>query len=205
MKNKQKVLLLSFVLTLADGLYYPVSRIVGYEFPSSQPDVCRFRAEIADPYDPFRGRYVTLRARRQTVRLPPLLRDTASSGDGSVYAQLEQDKEGFARVVGLSGRPVPGKINLKLANLRDYSLYYDKDEEGYYIYQIYFPFDRFYMNEKLAPEAELAFNRAMRSGGTCVIVANVYADGNYAIADLEIDGLPIRGFLAREREKSRKD
>lgn len=61
------------------------------------------------------------------------------------------------------------------------------------------------MNEKLAPEAELAFNRAMRSGGTCVIVANVYADGNCAIADLEIDGLPIRGFLAREREKSRKD
>ena len=58
------------------------------------------------------------------------------------------------------------------------------------------PFDRFYMEEKLAPEAEWASRRDKQGG---VAVVRVWR-GLGVIEDLELGGRPIRD-VARERLK----
>jgi hypothetical protein len=56
------------------------------------------------------------------------------------------------------------------------------------------PFERFYMDEKLAPEAEMAYARGRQEG---VLVVRVW-HGLGVIEDLELGGRPIRD-VARER------
>ena len=54
------------------------------------------------------------------------------------------------------------------------------------------PFERFYLNEKLAPEAERRLNRALADSDSRVeLVLKVYR-GFACIVDLTINGVPIR-------------
>ncbi|MDD5706620.1 MAG: hypothetical protein PHR35_11915, partial [Kiritimatiellae bacterium] len=60
------------------------------------------------------------------------------------------------------------------------------------------PFDRYYRDEKLAPEAEWAYRDANTRGRQDgVVVVRVWR-GQAAIENLEVGGRPIRE-LARER------
>lgn len=198
MLKNNKLLLALFLLTVAAGVWYPVLKIIRFEFPSSPPAVFRFNAALYDPYDPFRGRYVALRGAGQT-----LVSDEPIEFYMDAYAVLENDEKGLAKVVGLTRKPEPGKPAIRTSNISRYSSTSGKGAEAKktYNYVVSFPFERFYMNEKLAPEAERAFRAAARSDRECVIVVKVYADGNYAITDLEIDGMPIRQFLKEELEQ----
>lgn len=196
LKNK-KLLLALFLLMVAAGVWYPVSKIIGFEFPSSPPAVFRFSAEIYDPYDPFRGRYVALQSASQT-----LVADEPIEFYKDAYVVLENDENGLAKAVGLVRKPESGKPAVRAYNISRYPASSESGaaEKKIYNYSIQFPFERFYMNEKLAPAAEQAFRDALRSGKKCVIVVKVYADGNYAITGLEIDGVPIHDFLKKELE-----
>lgn len=203
--GNKKILLALFLFVVAVGVYYPVSKIIRFEFPLSPPAVFRFQATLYDPYDPFRGRYVALSPVRQTV----IARDMKwyKYGESTVYAVLEDDENGLAKVVGLVKKPKPGKPAVRLESavphgrwLNPGSAIDEAEKDIANTYTAHFPFDRFYMNEKLAPEAEVAVNKAVSEGGDgCVIVVKVYADGNFAITDLEIGGVPIRDFLKKER------
>lgn len=195
LKNKKTVLLALFLLSVAAGVYYPISKIIRFEFPSAPPAVCRFRAALYDPYDPFRGRYVALLAETQTLITGE---EKVFENRDHVYAVLEVDEEGLAKVVDLTDTRQPGKLVIRTSSF-GYRKELNADGEKMYNYYVSFPFYRFYMNEKLAPEAERAVRDAARNGGRCVIVAKIYEDGNYAITDLEIDGLPIHKFLEKER------
>lgn len=194
MLKNNKLLLALFLLTVAAGIWYPVLKIIRFEFPLSPPAVFRFSATLYDPYDPFRGRYVALQGKSQT-----LVSDEPIDYYAGSYAVLENDEKGLAKVVGLTRKPEPGKPAIRTSYVSRYSGAPGKDAEPKktHNYVVSFPFNRFYMNEKLAPEAERAFRYAARSGMECVIVVKVYADGNYAITDLEIDGMPIREFLKK--------
>ena len=60
------------------------------------------------------------------------------------------------------------------------------------------PLDRYYMEEKLAPEAERAYqNASRRDSQPGVLVVRVWR-GMAVIEDLELGGRPIRD-VARER------
>lgn len=205
--GNKKILLALFLFLVAVGVYYPVSKIIRFEFPLSPPAVFRFRATLYDPYDPFRGRYVALSPMAQTVIAGGMKWYKYDESD--VYAVLEEDEEGLAKVVDLVKKPKPGKPAIRAKSavphgrwLNPGSAIEKTEKDIASTYTVNFQFDRFYMNEKLAPKAEAAVNKAVREGGDgCVIVVKVYADGNFAITDLEIGGVPIRDFLKKERGK----
>lgn len=194
MRNKKWILLALFLLTVAAGVAYPVVKIVRYDFPLTPPAVYRFEAGIVDPYDPFRGRYVTLSPLPSEV----VLHEEKDFGYGDdAYAVLSVDVRGIAQVVDLAEKPQAGKDAVRVnvywpRRVRDR----DGEETDAYAYRISLPFTRFYMNEKLAPEAERVVEEAARrNDGACVIVVNIYKDGNYSIKDLELEGMPIREYL----------
>lgn len=195
MRNKKWILLAFFLLSVAAGVAYPVVKILRYDFPMTPPAVYRFEAGIVDPYDPFRGRYVTLSPLPTEVVLHE--EKDFDYGDDA-YAVLSADARGIAQVVDLVAKPQAGKDVVRVGNvywprrMRDS----DDNETGAFGYRISLPFTRFYMNEKLAPEAErVVAEAARRNDGACVIVVNIYKDGNYSIKDLEIEGMPIREYI----------
>lgn len=195
LKNKKNILLALFMLTVIAGIYYPISKIIYFEHMPSL--VCRFKVELVDPYDAFRGRYVALSPVRQTVRISE---ENDFKHWGNIYAVLERGKDGFARVVDLSNKLVHGKINLRVEYVDRVQGEADVSE-----YIVNFPFTRYYMNEYLAPKAEEVFLNALRSNGRCAVVVKVYENGNFAIDDLEIDGIQIREFIRVERKTQEED
>ncbi len=177
MSKINMIRLVAFILTVLLGLGYAVKTIVAMEFPAETPVVYRFKTALADPYDPFRGRYVTLRP----------LPDLREVGDHIKFAILGRDEAGFATVTGFSDKLEAGKDCVRLSGNR----YYKQ-----------LPFEKFFMNEKLAPEAERVYNRlSAQDSDKCVIVVKIYKDGSYAIEDLEVDGQSIYEYLKTRKEE----
>lgn len=200
MFRDKRIMLALFLLTVASGVYYPVSKIIRFEFPRTAPTVFRFKSELRDPYDPFRGRYVALSTPNYTFVADKLKEDVRRNSK-KVYAVLENGEDGWAEVIGLVLEPEPGKPAVRIDHF-----WYDQVRADMGVrYHVSLPFNRFYMNEALAPEAERAFLKAARTvGSECTIVVKVYDDGNFAITDIEIDGVPIRKFLEETRGEEKK-
>ncbi len=184
-----------FAVILLSAIAYPVTKIIQFEFPAIPPRVFRFRCELVDPYEPFRGRYVRLSPRPEMIDLP------VRSGRNSPisYAVLGTDEKGMATVLDLVGEPpADGRPFVRIryrGYYPDWSRNGDSDKKKSF-HHIKFPFDRFYMNEHLAPEAEKAMNRSLvEQKNGCAVVVRIYSDGNFAVDDLELKGFPIRDVL----------
>lgn len=189
--------LILFLLIVMAGAAYPVIKIIHYEFPAEPPAIYRFKAGIVDPYDPFRGRYVALNALPNEI----MLKEKKKFQNGAyIYAVLSNDKQGIATVSDLVQSPVANMDHLKIRYYDHMDPSNSKDKTGGIIYRIRLPFDRFYLNENLAPEAEKAVAEITRQNdGECIIKVKIYSDGNYAIEDLEINGRSIHEYLKNNK------
>jgi hypothetical protein len=126
----------------------------------------KFVVAPVDPADPFRGRYVSLRfagAEFKTQEKLPF-----EEGQ-PIHALLEADAEGYAGVKALVAEPP--KDGTPYVEIRrwwsgpDYrrDLETKKSEQCGWRYSLTFPFNRYYMNEKAAPEAERLYREAQRT------------------------------------------
>ena len=187
--------------------------IVRRELALKHGAVCRFRTAPVDPYDAFRGKYVALDIEGARDGMLTALR----FGRGQrVYARIGTDTNGFSAVEGLAVQPdtsnlwiqaqvtyswddyrelpgvtnaVPGRTGKK-AEVR-------RVPTGKYRTQFRMPFDRYYLDEKLAPEAESAYREANRRERRDAVVTVRVWHGLTVIERLEIGGRPIQE-VARE-------
>ncbi len=190
-----KLRLILFLLTFTAILYYPVSKIIAVEFPDKEPVVYEFDADMYDPYDPMHGRYVRLFfGKIETVKAPE---NANGKFDGMThcYAVLGKDKNGRAVITELcTPDEIPAgkdylRVKFRWPWMNRKNLVQEK-------YQIELPFNRFYLNEKLAPEAEKLLKT---NYGAAVLRVKVYEDGNFAVDDLYVNGKSIRA-LCREKQ-----
>lgn len=179
MKKSDKVRLIFYLLTLAAILWYPVSRICAIEFPGVEPVAYDFKLSLYDPYDPLRGRYVRLDSVME-VTLPGTAENEFAYGD-RIYASLERDPEGFAEITGLHKTPPANGDYIKV-EYRWSNLDHGSRVREMLTHTVELPFDRFYMNEKAAPEMEKRI--AGSPDGTAIIRTLVYADGTAIITEL---------------------
>lgn len=184
MNRKNTILSLFAVLAIAQ-LAVPLSMIQKREMTLRNGASYKFRTAPVDPADAFRGRYVALRLDEQTMRVPE---GTAFRHGQKVYAAVSNDVNGFGRLVGLTAdRPsgesfVPATVS--------------------YVYgtnaQIQLPFDRYYMSENKAPQAEAAYwSHSRRTNQTTYVTVRVL-DGFAVLEELYIDDIPIKEFLKKE-------
>jgi len=176
--------LCAFAALCMAQLAVPASMIVKRERALRDGAVFRFRTRPVDPYDAFRGRYVALDFDQSRVRCP----GSPSFRRGQrLYATLEEGADGFARITALKQRrPKDGP----------YIVVRGRSSSGDEVW-IRLPFDRFYMNEELAPEAERAYQRhsGREKHDACAVVH--VRNGFAVLADLQIDGLPIAEYVRR--------
>jgi len=157
--------------------------IVRYESTLQTGEAFRVRCVPVDPADLFRGRYV--RIKLETFRVP--LDEGQSFDEGKpAFIEVEKDEQGFMRVVDISTeRPKQG-IYFEAKGW----VGFDGETKERFVEAI-LPFDRYYMTEELAPQAERAYRNAPTEAFAVIRVR----DGFAALEQLYFDGLPVSEFL----------
>jgi len=146
--------------------------------------VWKFKTEPIDPVDAIRGRYVALSLAAEKVRQDERPAEFATSGT-PVYVTLKEDAEGFAQVDEIRTKALPGNNVVKVETR------YWSDGWEY----VRFPFDKFWVDEKIAPEAERAYRENSRREKQNAYVTIRVRDGDAALEQLYIDSQPLRNYL----------
>jgi len=134
-----------------------------------------------DPADPFRGRYVSLSFDLEQAN--HRLQGPAPRFDEPAYVVLELDAQGVATVQHVTAtKPKAGLY------LRAQSGWQESDTTIH----VSLPFDRYYMNETLAPAAEAAYRKAIaRTDGIKNYARVRVLEGRSVIEAVLLDGVPI--------------
>lgn len=178
--------LLIFALTALAQWAAPLAQIWTHEQTLAKGTLIKLKCTAPDPYDPLRGRYLAVRPDQSEADVP----EGAKLERGmSVYATLTTGTDGLATVTHLSMTPPASGDFVRVK--AGYA--YDK-KAGFE-----WPFDRFYINEKLAPEADEWFAENIRKARGVVAEVRVL-NGRAVLADLSLDGKSFREIL-KERGK----
>ena len=171
------------VMALAQAAV-PATMIWGRERTLAAGSVYKFRTQPVDPYDAFRGRYVSLRIEESHA---PLAQGLTVERGQKVYALIEVGADGFARLSGIrSSRPVG------VAYLTARVSYVTGS-----VVQLRLPFDRYYMEESRAPSAERAYQEHSRAASRNTYITVRILDGTSAVENLWIEGVSVRDFVSK--------
>ena len=174
MKQKKRLLLLMYTLCLGAILYYPADVICSIEFPAEPPVEFRFKVTVYDPYDPFRGRYVQLVVKEDSVMMPDLPQSHYFTVR-TAWAVLGKDAEGFACIT---------RFEFDRKKLGDDACAIRVKWPGGAQNKnaVEYPFSRYYVNEQKAPELE----NELRDGSYMVLTVQVFAKTRrYAVKSLD--------------------
>jgi hypothetical protein len=176
------LLLLIFGLAALAQWAVPLAQIRTHERTLVHGTLIKIKCAAPDPYDPLRGRYLAVMPEQ---RQAPAAGGVKLERGQHVYAVLATGPDGLAHVSSLSPAPPAGGdfIRVKVGW-----------QDGENDCRIEWPFDRFYINEKLAPQADKWFAENIRS--TKGIIAEVRVlEGRAVLEDLSLDGKPFREIL----------
>jgi uncharacterized membrane-anchored protein len=146
----------------------------------------KFRTQPIDPNDPFRGKYVSLSYKDENILVdnPKLF-----SQSESAYASIISDQNGFAKIEKLSMTELEGKdcVKLRISYINGNLVH------------VYYPFDKFYMDEFKAPEAETMYNRESRDTSQIVYSLVSIKNGKAVLKDVIIDGKSIKDWVKEKK------
>lgn len=175
-----------FALTALAQWAAPLSQIWTYESVLTKGTLIRVKCAAPDPYDPLRGRFLAVRPEQTGVPLPDGVELTEAR---TAYATFTTGADGLTTLSTLSFTPPAGGDYMRIQ--ANYA--YGKEA------RISWPFERFYLNEKIAPEADEWFRENIRSAKGIIAEVRVL-NGRAVLADLTLDGKPFREIL-KERVK----
>ena len=189
-----------FLALCAVQLAIPLAMAYRYERTLREGTVYRFHTEPFDPVDAFRGRYVAIRLRLVTAAHPSNQDDQGSE----FYVVLDRDAQGFATARTLSrARPSSGDWLRGAVSEDVYGEAGPRTDAGpperpvLLGTRIELPYDRYYMEESKAPQAEQAVRNFASSGPRMDVTARVRVRrGLGAIEGLDVNGVPIERWLA---------
>ncbi|HET9766222.1 MAG TPA: GDYXXLXY domain-containing protein [Thermoanaerobaculia bacterium] len=169
-------------------LAVPAQMIVARERTLREGTAWRFRTAPVDPADAFRGNYLALRFDAESAPVPTGL---AVDRGESVVVPLLRDAEGFAQLGSVRREPPASGDWLRL---RVGWVEKDDPRAGTRAH-VELPFDRFYLDEGLAPRADAKFAALGTGRGEPLpawAVVRVRA-GRAVLEDVLIDGRTVRG------------
>lgn len=178
--------LVLFALTVLAQWVVPLAAVRQHERVLVEGALIRLKCTAPDPYDPLRGRYLAV---RPEITEAPANKEL-SSRRGPAYALLEVGTDGIATVTRIEReRPASGRyVRVRVRWASESTVHFE------------WPFDRYYLNEKLAPEADRWLAESLRSAKGVLAEVRVL-DGRAVLADLTLDGKSFRTHL-QERLKA---
>lgn len=177
----------------------PLSTIATHERVLSQGTRYLIPCSTPDPYDPLRGRFLTVSPEQSSVILTPQAAEKLDDDGGDrklknmQYGTFTVDENGVAKIEHLDSIPpdTPDFITVK-----------PEWRFGARELQFKWPFSRFYVNEKIAPEADRWMKERLNSEQGVLAEIAVY-HGRAALVDLISEGKSFRETL-QEMAKEHK-
>lgn len=170
--NKRMKLLWGVVVVLQ--LAAPLYLAWRWETTLSLGRAYKFQAAPVDPYDPMRGRYVALGFAEQKATIPAGV--NLASGRPA-YVKIKADEGGFAKIEQVSPEmPADQQDDWIRASV----FLQRKDTVS-----VRWPFVRYYLPERLAPEAEKAYRKSDKKNTWAVVRVH---NGDAVLETLVIDG-----------------
>ncbi len=191
--SSKKILILAFVLVAFAQLLVPAKMIWDRERILLTGTEYKFKTAPVDPHDLFRGKYITLNYVESDFQI-----DNAIDWEPGevVYVSLTKDRDGFARIKEVSKKALNDKGEFIKAKVRFVT--------GGAVNRVIidYPFDRYYMEESKAYEAELAYTETQLDTTKNTYALVSISHGEAVLKDVLIDGIPIREVVMRNREGS---
>ncbi len=176
---------IGFLVVALVQIFVPAQMIWEQEGVLESGTVYKFKTRPVDPTDPFRGKYITLQYEISSFTVA----DTSYVHGDEIKVYLENDDHGFAKVVKVSKELLDIKNDYVIAKVT-----------GNYKEVVYFklPFDRFYMEETKAYDAEQAYRKMNSDTLRDNVHALVYVkDGQSVLKDVIIEGIPIQEYVEK--------
>jgi hypothetical protein len=193
MKIPRHLALVLLGLTIAAQIATPAWLVGRLEWLRRNGQEVLVPCQAFDPYDPLRGRYVTINPQLEAI--PVREGGNIERGD-EYFLRAAPDEEGVYRFVDASTSAPEGVPYLTLRS-RGW-----RTSAGTVRPRL--PFRRYYMNEAMAPEAERVYRNALRSmRGTDekrVELRLRIHRGRGAVDGILIDGRPIEEFIKKVSE-----
>ena len=193
MINK-KILLPVFILVALAQLYVPAKMIFDREDILETGTDYKFHTAPIDPSDPFRGKYIILGYKDNVASI----KNEKDWVEGeTVYVFLETNQNGFAKIASVS-KEKPSK-NQNFLKAKVSSVTSDGSNE----LTVYFPFDRFYMEESKAPEAEVIYAKTLQDTTQVTYALVSIKNGDAVLKDVLIGGISIIEIV-KEKQQNNK-
>ncbi len=146
--NKPRALLLGLAALCLVQWSIPLALIQRGQTALAQGTPYKFRTAPVDPSDPFRGRYVTLDF--EAALVPSMQIDPTLYEGQRAYAAIRIDANGFAQLHAV-GATVPDAGDYLPVTV----LWKDWEQT-----RLRLPFDRYYLDEKQAPQVEQRYRES---------------------------------------------
>lgn len=194
--NTKKITLIGFVITIIAQLYVPIKMILDQENTLHLGNAFKFETKPVDPYDQFRGKYISLSFKQDRVafELDKFPKEKWFTGK-EVYAYLETDKKGFAKISALREKP-DEKLNSDFVKVIVRRYTESNDSKNTVYVTIKYPFDRYYMEESKAYPAEKLYRKMNTETYALVYIRN----GKATLKDVFINQKSIKKLIKEQQQ-----
>lgn len=186
--KKTKIIPLIFIVVVLLQLYVPFKMIWDNNDVLKSGKEFKFITMPIDPNDPLRGKYITLsysETRKKVARKMDFVTNE------KIYVVIENDSKGFAKINSIS-KEKPSTSDFIFTKIS----YINYDEDSLEIF-IDYPFNRFYMEESKAPNAEKLYNETIRDTSKTTYGLVAIKDGEAVLKDVCIDGVSIKELVKK--------
>ncbi len=190
--NNIKLILAAFILVALAQLYVPTKMILDRENVLANGIELKFRTAPIDPNDPFRGKYINLQYENTLTEIQSA---EAWLRDEDIYVILTKDEHGFATIASVSKTKPADELAFVKAKVK----FRSTDRKVIFEY----PFDRYYMEESKAYEAEQIYRQSLPDTNQKTYALVKIKDGKAVLKDVLINEISIRDIVNREREKNK--
>lgn len=187
-----KIILPVFILMALVQIFVPAKMILDREDVLQTGVAYKFRTAPIDPNDPFRGKYVALNFSDNTFEIDS---DQEWESGQPIFVMLGNDPNGFARIQGVSQEKPSYDVDFLKANVS-----YISGEKNQ-ILNIYYPFDRYYMEESKAQKAEEIYIESQIDTNQVAYALVHIKNGHAVLKDVMINDTSIREMVKSKQAK----
>jgi len=152
----------------------------------------KFKTQPIDPSDPFRGKYITLNFDANSIIIPD---SAAWEGGEDIFVTFTTDSAGFAKPSGIY-RAEPGADAYLKTTVNYFNTYGN--------FEVFFniPFDRFYLEESKASQAEQLYWQAQVDSAQVAYGLVTIGKGQAVLTDVMINDRSIVEIINDLNSKS---
>ena len=189
----RKLILFFFILVALAQLYVPAKMIFDREDVLATGTEYKFKIAPIDPSDPFRGKYITLNYVNNTIDVED---NQFWTDRETVYVTFFTYDDGFAGINNISKEKPSNTQDFLKTKLR---LTNPDILDRFVKLVIDLPFDRFYMEEFKANDAEQAYSKSLQDTGKVTYALVMIKNGAAVLKDVLIDGVSIEEIVRLEQ------